>query len=81
MRHMDFPVAFYEGRGFSESPENQKRDKQEHRRITSNYMSRRELFKYRGAMIVTLAPLRRAMAESKLFSGVYHWVKKRIYSV
>ncbi|MCR2050452.1 glycosyltransferase [Acetatifactor muris] len=80
MRHMDFPVAFYEGRGFSESPENQKRDKQEHRRITSNYMSRRELFKYRGAMIVTLAPLRRAMAESKLFSGVYHWVKKRIYS-
>lgn len=81
MRHMDFPVAFYEGRGFSESPENQKRDKQEHRRITSNYMSRRELFKYRGAMIVTLAPLRRAMAESKLFSGVYHWVKKRIYYV
>lgn len=79
MRHMDFPVAFYEGGGFSESAENRKRDKAEHGQIAATYMSRGELFRYRAAMAVTLAPLRRAMAESRLFSGVYHWLKEKIY--
>lgn len=81
MRHMDFPVASYEGGGFSESSENRKRDKREHRQITSTYMSGGELFRYRAVMAVTLAPLRSAMAESRIFSGVYHWMKKSIYSV
>ena len=79
MRHMDFSVASYEGGGFSESPENRKRDKREHRQITSTYMSGAELFRYRAVMALTLAPLRSAMAESRLFSGVYHWIKERIY--
>lgn len=78
-RHMDFPVASYEGGGYSESRENRRRDRQEHRRIAAEYMGRRELLKYRTAMACTLAPLRRALAESGAFSGPYHWLKERIY--
>ncbi len=79
MRHMDFPVAFYEGGGYSESRENRRRDKQEHRQITAAYMGRMELLQYRAVMAVTMAPLRRALAESSAFSGVYHWLKEKVY--
>ena len=79
MRHMNFPVASYEGGGYSESRENRERDKQEHRRITADYMGKLELLKYRAVMAVTLAPLRRALAESSAFSGVYHGLKERVY--
>ncbi len=79
MRHMNFPVASYEGGGYSESRENRGRDKQEHRRITAAYMGKLELLKYRAVMAVTLAPLRRALAESSAFSGVYHGLKERVY--
>lgn len=77
--HMDFPVASYEGGGYSESRKNRQRDRQEHRQITAVYMSGMELFKYRAILACTLAPLRRAMAESRAFSGMYHWLKERIY--
>ncbi len=79
MRHMDFPVAVYEGGGFSEKRENRERDRQEHREITGKYMGRGELFRYRAVMACTLAPLRKAMAESRCFSGFYHWLKERVY--
>lgn len=77
--HMDFSVSSYEGGGYSESRENIERDKQEHRQITSAYMGGAELFKYRAMMVLTLAPLRKRMAESKMFSGMYHWVKMVLY--
>lgn len=76
---MNFAAASYEGGGYSESRENRKRDRQEHRQITCAYMSKGELFKYRAVMACTLAPLRRAMAESKVFSGFYHNLKQLIY--
>nr|WP_300816641.1 glycosyltransferase [uncultured Acetatifactor sp.] len=79
MRHMDFPVAVYEGGGFSEKRENKALDRREHREITGKYMSGGELFQYRTIMACSLAPLRTAMAESRLFSGCYHWIKERIY--
>lgn len=79
MRHMGFPVAFYEGGGFSESKKNEDRDRQEHRQITRAYMGRGELLCYRGLMALTLAPLRRAAAESRMLSAPYHWLKKRLY--
>ena len=78
-RHMGFPVAVYEGGGFSEKRENKALDRQEHREITGKYMGRGELFWYRAIMACSLAPLRTAMAESRLFSGCYHWIKERIY--
>ena len=77
--HMDFAAASYEGGGFSESKENRKRDRQEHRQITKVYMSKGELFRYKLIMACTLAPLRRAMAESKAFSQIYHRLKRCIY--
>ena len=77
--HMGFPVASYEGGGYSESRENRARDRQEHRLITQSYMGKAELFRYRAIMVCTLAPLRTAMAESKIFSGVYEWVKAQMY--
>lgn len=79
MRHMNLTVASYEGGGFSESKKNQKRDRAEHKQITETYMSRSELTRYRLIMLVTLAPLRRFLAESKFFSGMYHGLKDAIY--
>lgn len=77
--NMGFPVASYEGGGYSESRENRKRDRQEHRLITQSYMGKAELFRYRAVMACTLAPLRTAMAESRILSGVYQWVKSKMY--
>lgn len=77
--HMGFPVAVYEGGGYSESGENNKRDQEEHRQITGAYMGRGELLMYRAAMTLTLAPLRRVVARSRMFSGVYHLLKERLY--
>ena len=79
MIHMDFPVAVYEGGGYSESKENRRRDNLEHKEITENYMSKSELLKYKAIMALTLAPLRTKMAENKAFSGLYHRVKERVY--
>lgn len=77
--HMDFPVSSYEGGGYSESRENRRRDAQEHRQITGTYMKKAELFRYRAVMALTLAPVRRKMAESKAFSGLYHRLKSVLY--
>ncbi len=79
MYHLGFPVASYEGGGYSENRENRRRDRQEHKQITACYMNRRELLQYRLAMACTLAPLRSAMAESRIFSGIYHWMKECVY--
>lgn len=77
--YMEFPVSSYEGGGYSESRENAERDRREHRTIVRGYMSGSELFRYRVVMALTLAPLRRKMAESKLFAGLYHRLKKIVY--
>ena len=77
--YMEFPVAAYEGGGYSESRENRKRDKHEHKLIVQNYMGKAELFRYRTVMACTLAPLRTVLAESRVFSGVYQWVKSKVY--
>ena len=42
-------------------------------------MSKGELLKYRLIMLATLAPLRKVMAESKVFSGLYHGLKEKLY--
>lgn len=79
MLHMAFPVSSYEGGGYSESKENARRDRQEHKEITEEYMAKSELFRYQLMMALTLAPLRRFLAENKALSGVYHRVKEGIY--
>ena len=79
MVHMDVTVASYEGGGFSEKKENQKRDLAEHKQITENYMSKKELLKYKGIMAATLVPFRRFLANHRMFSGIYHWLKECVY--
>lgn len=76
---MNLTVSSYEGGGYSESKENRKRDNREHRLITTAYMGKGELFRYRLIMAVTLAPLRKICAENKCFSGFYQGLKKKIY--
>ena len=77
--YLGFTVASYEGGGFSESKENKKKSKIEHKKITGSYLSEKQLFCYRTYMICSLAPLRRRMAESKTFSGLYQKLKARWY--
>lgn len=72
-------VANYEGGGFSETKENKKKSAVEHKEITSKYMSRGQLFKYKLILAVTLAPVRSRMAESERFSKIYNRVKKLVY--
>lgn len=79
MFHMGFAVSSYEGGGVSESRGNRKRDWEEHRKITSIYMGKGALLRYRLFMLCTLAPLRRLLAEESFLSGGYHWLKERIY--
>ena len=79
MVNLGLTVASYEGGGYSENKENRRRDKEEHKRITAAYMGRGELLKYKLIMLGTLAPLRSFLAESKLFSGAYHWLKGMLY--
>lgn len=79
MRHMGFTVSAYEGGGFSENRKNRERDKREHKEITSIYIPKAELFKYKFMMALTLAPVRSFMAENKFFSGIYHRMKMAVY--
>lgn len=79
MHHMGLTVASYEGGGFSESKANRQKDATEHKLITRSYMDKGELLRYKLIMLATLAPLRKAMAESKLFSGLYHNIKEALY--
>ena len=79
MVYLEGVVASYEGGGYSESPENRRRDREEHRQITQEYMSPEELRRYRRAMLLSLAPVRSFLAENRLTSGAYHWLKTCVY--
>jgi len=72
-------VANYEGGGFSETKENRKKDKKEHRRITGMYMPKGKLFCYRMIMIITLQPLRFWIAQRSPLAGVYDRIKTKLY--
>lgn len=79
MVYIKTPIAYYEGGGYSESRENIARSKAEHREITAKYMSRKELFRYRAVMLLTLAPLRTFMAENPVLSGFYNRMRSLLY--
>lgn len=72
-------LALYEGGGFSETKANRIRSKEEHFEIISMYMTKRQILKYKMIMLLSLQPVRTAMAESKLFGGFYQTVKKALY--
>ncbi len=73
-------VANYEGFGFSETEENKKRSKKEREEIIRQYMTRQELFRYRLYMMLSLAPLRRFLAENERTSVLYHNFITKLYN-
>ena len=78
-QYMDIIISDYEGGGISEVKENRRLDQEEHKLVTKRYMSATELLKYKTIMLLTLAPLRRKLAEDSALSGVYHRLKNIIY--
>lgn len=78
-RYMDIIISDYEGGGISEVKENRRLDQEEHELVTKRYMSAGELLKYKTIMLLTLAPLRRKLAEDSALSGLYHRLKSIIY--
>ena len=72
-------IANYEGGGYSETKENLKRSQREHKEITSLYMSKGQLLKYKMILLLTLAPLRTWMSHNKAFSGLYNRLKRVLY--
>lgn len=72
-------LAVYEGGGFSETEANRIRSAKEHEEIVKQYMSAGQIRKFKLILALTLQPVRTAMAESKLFGGLYQALKKCLY--
>jgi len=72
-------VVSYEGGGYSETKENERRSAREHREITRMYMTLCQRFLYRGYLVLTLAPLRHALATNPRFAEKYNRVVKKLY--
>lgn len=79
MVYMPLTVASYEGAGFSENGENQKRSAVEHAHIVKKYMSRGQIITYRMILILTLAPLRTFLSKNGVTAAVYQKIKAGIY--
>ncbi len=79
--YMPVTVAFYEGGGFSETQENRRRSRKEHKEIVAEYMPVRKVWMYRMIMALTCAPLRTWIAQNPLTAGIYQRIKKRLYRV
>ena len=78
---MPIMIASYEGGGFSETKENRKQSAVEHKEITTKYLGKTKVWKYRAIMWLTLAPLRTMIAESPALAGVYNGMKNFIYKL
>lgn len=76
---MTLAVASYEGGGFSETPENRRVSAAEHREITRRYLTAGQRMGYRMLLWLTLAPLRRRMAQSRRMAGIYQKLKGLLY--
>ena len=77
--YMPVTVAYYEGGGFSETRDNEKKSQQEHRQIVNKYLSPGKVRTYRLIMLVTLAPVRTWLARNPVTARIYQGAKRRIY--
>lgn len=78
--HTEVTVCNYEGGGYSETKENRKKSKEQHRVITDQYLGVKAKL-YRLVMLLTFSGLRTKMAESKSFSVFYNGFKSFIYKM
>lgn len=74
-------VAHYEGGGFSETGENRKRSKSEHRIVLQRYMDAETIRRYDRRMKLTLQPLRTYLAENKKTAAFYNAVRRTAYRI
>ena len=77
--YLEICVSAYEGGGYSESRDNRKKDKEEHRKIVVRYMGEKKANHYRRIMIFTLQPFRTWIAQKSIFAGAYNSLKKKLY--
>ncbi|MCH5258504.1 MAG: glycosyltransferase [Lachnospiraceae bacterium] len=77
--YIPITVAFYEGGGFSETRENEKRSRREHREIVHRYMPAAKVRKYQLIMAVTFAPLRSWVARNPFTAKAYQTIKRKLY--
>jgi len=77
--YMDITVCSYEGGGFSETKNGLIQSKYEHRVITQKYMSVGEIRGYKLKLLLTLAPIRKLIAENPLTAKAYQKFKSWIY--
>ncbi len=77
--YMPVTVALYEGGGFSETRENERRSRREHREIVDRYMPAAAVRKYRLIMALTFAPLRTWIARNPVTAGIYQRIKRKLY--
>ncbi len=76
---MDLVVADYEGGGFSETRENVKISAGEHKEITVRYLGTKKAWRYRMALLLTLAPLRTKIAQNQKTAAIYNNAKAALY--
>ena len=77
--YANLPVCFYEGRGFSESLENKRLDKQEYNRAVRANIPAGKRFIYRATLILTLHKLRGALARNPKTAALYQKIKGKLY--
>ncbi len=77
--YLQIVIASYEGGGFSETEENEKRSAREHKAITEKYMSRAQILRFRMLLLLSLAPMRTRIARNKNLAGTYNKIKACIY--
>lgn len=77
--YMPVLIADYEGGGFSETKENRKVSAREHKEIVENYMSGRQVWKYRLIMALTLSGFRTWLAGNEVTAHAYNWLKGKLY--
>lgn len=76
---MDLTIADYEGGGYSETKENRRVSAREHKEITEQYFTKKELRRYRAYLILSLQPLREKMAQGRFTAALYDRVKNALY--
>lgn len=76
--YADMVIAAYEGRGFSESPENKKKDEAEFKRIVKLYHPLAKRFVYRTKLVLTLYKLRGRIASNPKYSKAYEKMLSRL---
>ncbi len=79
MHYVSFPIVSYEGDGVSEQEENKALDHKEWQMVLRRYLSEAQIRKYERIMKLTLAPLRKKLAENRIFTGIYHEIKRIAY--